>query len=83
MLLIIMWATGFTKAWKTSSTIFIGKNKGYETGVVTSYHPIGLAYTLYKLWTRLITNTLYEHADSASQKPASANTKIPFTNSKT
>jgi len=64
MLLIIMWATGFTsKAWKTSNTIHIDKNKGYETSI-SSYRPIGLANTLYKLWTRMITNTLYEYAEA-------------------
>ena len=30
---------------------------------MASYRPIGLANTLYKLWTHLITNTLYEHAE--------------------
>ena len=30
---------------------------------MASYRPIGLAITLYKLWTLLITNTLYEHAE--------------------
>ena len=58
MLFIIMWATGFTpKAWKISNTILIDKNKGDETEA-SSYRPIGIANTLYKLWTRLITNTL-------------------------
>jgi hypothetical protein len=32
----------------------------------SSYRPIGLANTLYKLWTRLITNRLYEHAEANS-----------------
>ena len=32
----------------------------------SSYCPIGLANTLYKLWTRLITNTLYEYAVASS-----------------
>ena len=58
------------KAWnisKTScsSTILIDKNKGDETEA-SSYRPIGLANTLYKLWTRLITNTLYEYAEANS-----------------
>jgi len=51
MLFIIMCATGYTpKAWKTSNTILIDKNKDDETSV-SSYRPIGLANTLYKLWT--------------------------------
>ena len=33
---------------------------------MSSYRPIGLANTLYKLWTRLITNTLYEYAETHS-----------------
>jgi hypothetical protein len=32
----------------------------------SSYCSIGLANTLYKLWTRLITNTLYEYAEANS-----------------
>jgi len=45
-----------------TAPILIYKEKGPETGVA-SYRPIGLANTLYKLWTRLIANTLYEHAE--------------------
>ena len=59
MLFIIMWATGFTpKAWKISNTTLINKNKKGDETKASSYRPIGLANTLYKLWTRLITNTL-------------------------
>jgi len=66
MLFIIRWATGCTpKAWKISNTILINKNKGDETEA-SSYRPICLANTLYKLWTRLITNTLYEYAEASS-----------------
>jgi hypothetical protein len=66
MLFIIVWATGFTpKAWKISNTILIDKNKGDETEA-SSYRPIGLANTLYKLWTWLNTNTLYEYAEANS-----------------
>ena len=58
-----MWATGITPTnWKSSETILIYEEKGPETDVA-SYRPIGLANTLYKLWTRLIANTLYEHAE--------------------
>ena len=55
------------KAWKISKTILIviDKNKGDETEA-SSYRPIGLANTLYKLWTRLITNTLYDYAEANS-----------------
>ena len=66
MLFIIVWSTGFTpKAWKISNTILIDKNKGDETEA-SSYRPIGLANTLYKLWTWLNTNTLYEYAEANS-----------------
>jgi hypothetical protein len=59
-----MWANGFTpKAWKISNTILIDKNKGDETEV-SSFRPIGLAKTLLKLWTRLITNTREEYAET-------------------
>ncbi len=62
MLFIVMWATGCTpQVWKTSNTSLINKEKGPETSL-SSYRPIGLANTLYKLWTRLITNALYEYA---------------------
>ena len=87
MLFIIMWASGFTpKAWKISNTILIDKNKGDATEA-SSYRPICLANTLYKLWMRLITNTLYEYAEqnpySAPHKLVFANKKTPFTGSKT
>ena len=54
-----------TKAWKISNTILVDKNKGDETEA-SSYRPIGLANTLYKLWTRLITNTIYKYAEADS-----------------
>lgn len=61
-----MWATGITPAaWKTSETVLLDKNKGDET-LISSYRPVGLANTLYKLWTRMVTNTLYEYAESNS-----------------
>jgi len=55
---VIMWVTCLTPtSWKISDTVLIDKNKEAETDI-SSYRPIGLANTLYKLWTRLITNTL-------------------------
>jgi len=43
MLLMRMWTAGFTpKAWKTSDTILIDKNKGDKTQV-SLHRPIGLA----------------------------------------
>ena len=78
MLSIIMWATGCTpKAWKISNTILIDKNKGDETEA-SSYRPIALANTLYKLWTRssqtLSTNIMQK------QTPYSAPHKLAFAN---
>ena len=78
-LFIIMWATRLTPVnWKTSSTILIDKGKGEETNL-SSYRPIGIANTLYKLWTRLITTTLYEYAEAHSLL---SNTQAGFRNQK-
>eukprot|EP00983_Pelagomonas_calceolata_P010990 354873-Pelagomonas_calceolata.AAC.1 len=38
---------------------------GEETDI-SSYRPIGLANTLCKLWTRMVTNTLYKYAEAHS-----------------
>ncbi|KAJ9506008.1 hypothetical protein QJQ45_016679, partial [Haematococcus lacustris] len=63
-LFIIMWATGCTPtAWKTSDTCLLYKDKGQETDL-NSYRPVGLANTVYKLWTSLITKTLAEYAEA-------------------
>eukprot|EP00983_Pelagomonas_calceolata_P056517 1144616-Pelagomonas_calceolata.AAC.1 len=65
-LFIIMWATRLTTvSWRISVTILIDKNKGEETDI-SSYRPIGLANTLYKLWTRMVTNALYAYAEAYS-----------------
>ena len=62
-LFIVMWAKGVTpSAWKTSETVLLDKNKGDET-LITSYRPVGRANTLYKLWTQMVTNTLYDYAE--------------------
>eukprot|EP00983_Pelagomonas_calceolata_P006955 226313-Pelagomonas_calceolata.AAC.2 len=52
-------------SWKTSDTILIDKNRG-EWTEISSYRPIGLANTLYKLWTCIVTNTLNEYAEANS-----------------
>ncbi|KAJ9516740.1 hypothetical protein QJQ45_027152, partial [Haematococcus lacustris] len=63
-LFIIMWATGCTPtSWKTSDTCLLYKDKGQETDL-NAYRPVGLANTIYKLWTSLITKTLYEYAEA-------------------
>eukprot|EP00983_Pelagomonas_calceolata_P056749 1144735-Pelagomonas_calceolata.AAC.3 len=64
-LYIIMWATHLTPvSWKTSDTILTDKNR--EETEISSYRPIWLANTLYKLWARIVTNTLYEYAEAHS-----------------
>ncbi|KAJ9526649.1 hypothetical protein QJQ45_017586, partial [Haematococcus lacustris] len=63
-LFIIMWATGCTPTtWKTSDTCLLYKDKGQETDL-NAYRPVGLANTVYKLWTSLITKTLSEYAEA-------------------
>ncbi|KAJ9515865.1 hypothetical protein QJQ45_008751 [Haematococcus lacustris] len=63
-LFIIMWATGCTPTtWKTSDTCLLYKDKGQETDL-NSYRPVGLANTVYKLWTSLITKILTEYAEA-------------------
>jgi Reverse transcriptase (RNA-dependent DNA polymerase) len=61
-LFIVMWATGHTPdAWKNSDTCMIYK-KGTPTNPL-NYRPIGLANTVYKLWTRMVTYVMYEYAE--------------------
>jgi hypothetical protein len=61
-LFVVMWATGVTPtAWKHSNTCMIYK-KGAATDPM-SYRPIGLANTVYKLWTRVVTYVMYEYAE--------------------
>jgi hypothetical protein len=62
MLFTLMWVTGITPdAWKHSETCLIYK-KGDPTQV-GNYRPIGLANTVYKLWTRVVTYALSEYAE--------------------
>jgi hypothetical protein len=66
MLFIVMWATAIApKDWKVSDTVLIDKHKGPETDL-NSHRPVGLVNTLYKLWTRMITNALYNYAECNS-----------------
>jgi hypothetical protein len=60
----LMWATGYTpQHWKESSTVLLYKNKGTPLHL-QYYRRIGLENTLYKLWTRLITWTLADYAET-------------------
>jgi ribonuclease HI/exonuclease III len=48
-------------SWKTSHTVLLYK-KGDPT-VVKNYRPIGLARTLYKLWTSIVTELMSTYAE--------------------
>jgi exonuclease III/ribonuclease HI len=62
-LFVIMWATGITPTlWKTSNTILLYKDKESPLDLA-NYRPIGLANTLYKLWTRMVTSAIYDTAE--------------------
>ena len=62
MLLVILWATGYTPTnWKSSDTVLLYKKNNATDP--KNYRPIGLANTLYKLWTRFMTCILYEYAE--------------------
>jgi hypothetical protein len=61
-LFALMWRTGHTPDWwKVSNTVFIYK-KGDPTSA-SNYRPVGLANTLYKLWTSVVTAMLTDHAE--------------------
>ncbi|NBK25215.1 MAG: reverse transcriptase family protein, partial [Spirochaetia bacterium] len=60
-----MWATGITPTeWKMSDTALLYKKQ--DATDVKNYRPIGLANTLYKLFTRPTTHALYEYAEAHS-----------------
>lgn len=64
-LFILMWLTATTPvSWKHSITKLLHK-KG-DTMHLSNYRPLGLGNSLYKLWTRFITNTLTSFAESYS-----------------
>ena len=58
---VCMWLTGHTpNAWKESHTVFLYK-KG-DPCDPANYRPIGLASTVYKLWTAFLTSVMYGYA---------------------
>lgn len=58
---VTMWLTGATPSpWKHSHTIMLYK-KGDPTNPA-NYRPIGLARTVYKLWTALLTAVMSDYA---------------------
>jgi hypothetical protein len=62
-LFVIMWAAAYTPAaWKTSTTCLLYK-KGPATDPGNN-RPIGLASTVYKLWTSVIQRVMYEFAET-------------------
>ena len=59
----VMWATGYTpRAWKHSLTALLWKEKGTVLEL-KYYRRIGLECTIYKLWTRMITWAMADHAE--------------------
>ena len=60
-LFVIMWITGNTPhAWKESNTILLHKKN--DPYLVANYRPIGLASSMYKLWTSNVTHVTMHHA---------------------
>ena len=60
---VAMWVTGETpETWKRSQTVMLYK-KGDPTDPA-NYRPIGLALTVYKLWTALVTEVLADFAEA-------------------
>jgi hypothetical protein len=61
-LFVVMWITGDTPSeWKCSDTVLLYK-KGDPLDI-KNYRPIALALTIYKLWTRVITEILSTFAE--------------------
>lgn len=59
----LMWATSYTpKSWKHSTTALLWKEKGTVLEL-KYYRRIGLECTIYKLWTRMITWAMADHAE--------------------
>ena len=61
-LMIIMWITGHTPApWKVSSTILLYKKD--DPTHLENRRPIGLLNTIYKVWTRFVTEVLSSYSE--------------------
>ena len=59
----LMWASSCTpKSWKHSTTALLWKEKGTVLEL-KYYRRIGLELTIYKLWTRMITWAMSDHAE--------------------
>ena len=59
----LMWASSCTPtSWKHSITALLWKEKGTVLEL-KYYRRIGLEYTVYKLWTRMITWAMADHAE--------------------
>jgi ribonuclease HI len=60
----IMWATHLTPStWKHSNTVLLYKNKGNPLEL-KYYRRIGLENTLYKLWTKMVTQAITHFAET-------------------
>jgi hypothetical protein len=64
-LFVLMWATGCTSADRKGSTTCLIHKKG-SAMEVGNYRPIGLANTVYKLWTSVVQRAMYDYAESHS-----------------
>jgi ribonuclease HI len=66
MMFAMCWATACTpRTWKLSSTHLLHKEKGSELDL-KEYRPIGLAPTIYKLYTHLISSAVTDYAEQHS-----------------
>jgi Reverse transcriptase (RNA-dependent DNA polymerase) len=66
-LFLVMWCTACTPTeWKHSDTKLLYKENGKYTNIAKGYRPIGLASSVYKLWTRMVACALYRHAATHS-----------------
>ena len=60
---VLMWLTASTPtAWKHSITKLF--HKRHDRMLLQNYRPIGLNNTLYKMWTRFLTNILSDFAEN-------------------
>ena len=61
-LMIILWITGYTPpSWKHSSTILLYKKD--DPTHLGNRRPIGILNTIYKVWTRFVTEVLASYAE--------------------
>ena len=65
-LMTLMWAKGYTPdSWKHSHTVLLYK-EGKDPTNPASYRPVGLANTLYKLWTATVTRVISKYGEGTN-----------------